>query len=215
MTTTVLLVDDHELIRQGLVLAFERDTGMTVVGQAGTVAHALTAYDTLRPDVVVTDLQLPDGSGLDIVRHARQASQTVGIVTLTMHVGDDQIFAALEAGASAFVGKDTRATDVVTAAQHAVTAPRTFLCSGLGAAMVRRATAQAATPDLSARELEVLHLLSEGLRTSEISGRLYMSDSTTKTHIAHIYQKLDATNRAQAMVTAMRLGLLGGAPQHA
>jgi DNA-binding CsgD family transcriptional regulator len=81
--------------------------------------------------------------------------------------------------------------------------------------MVRRSTAQATTPDLSARELEVLYLLAEGLRTSEISRRLYMSDSTTKTHIAHIYQKLDASNRAQAMVTAMRLGLIDGATRSA
>lgn len=215
MTTTVLLVDDHELIRQGLGRAFERDTEMTVVGQAGTVAQALAAYDALRPDVVVTDLQLPDGTGLDVVRHARAASETVGLVMLTMHAGDDQIFAALEAGASAFVTKDTRTSEVVRAAQHAVTAPRTFLSAGLGAAMVRRATAQSATPELSAREKDVLRLLADGLRTSEISRCLYMSDSTTKTHIAHIYQKLDASNRAQAMVTAMRLGLIDGAPQRA
>jgi DNA-binding NarL/FixJ family response regulator len=210
MTTTVLLVDDHELIRQGLARAFERDTEMTVVGQAGSVAQAVATYDALRPDVVVTDLQLPDGTGLDIVRHARQASETVGLVMLTMHAGDDQMFAALEAGASAFVGKDTKTSEVVRAAQHAVTAPRTFLSSGLGAAMVRRATAQATRPELSAREQEVLHLMADGMRTGEISRRLYMSDSTTKTHIAHIYQKLDASNRAQAMVTAMRMGFLDG-----
>jgi len=210
MTTTVLLVDDHELIRQGLARAFERDTEMSVVGQAASVAQARAAYDALQPDVVVTDLQLPDGSGLEVVRHARQASDTVGLVMLTMHAGDDQIFAALEAGASAFVTKESRTSEVVSAAQHAATAPRTFLCSGLGAAMVRRATGQATTPELSAREQEVLELLADGMRTSEISRRLYMSDSTTKTHIAHIYQKLDASNRAQAMVTAMRLGLLDG-----
>lgn len=215
MTTTVLLVDDHELIRQGLARAFERDTEMTVVGQADTVARAKAAYDALQPDVVVTDLQLPDGSGFDVVCYAREASPTVGLVVLTMHSGDDQIFAALEAGASAFVTKDSRTSEVVRAAQHAAAAPRTFLSSGLGAAMVRRATAKATTPELSAREREVLHLLADGLRTSEISRCLYMSDSTTKTHIAHIYQKLDASNRAQAMVTAMRLGLIDGASRSA
>lgn len=207
MSTKVLLVDDHELIRQGLARAFERDNEMQVAGQAGSVAQGLAEYALVRPDVVVTDLQLPDGSGLDIVRKVRENSDSVGIVMLTMHAGDDQIFAAMEAGASAFVGKDSKAVEVVGAAKHAAVSPRTFLCSGLAAAVVRRATAPA-TRRLSAREQEVLHLLAEGLGTGEISRKLYMSESTTKTHISHIYDKLDAGNRAQALVTAMREGLL-------
>jgi DNA-binding NarL/FixJ family response regulator len=207
MGTTVLLVDDHELIRQGLARAFERDADMTVVGQAGSVADGVAAWHELSPDVVVTDLQLPDGHGLDVVRAIRAGSDTTGVVVLTMHAGDDQIFAAMEAGASAFVGKDTRATEVVSAAKHAAVAPRTFLCAGLSAAMMRRAT-NPSPPRLSAREEEVLSLLADGLGTSEIAGRLYLSESTAKTHITHIYQKLGAANRAQALVTAMRLGLL-------
>ncbi|WP_211754503.1 response regulator transcription factor [Nocardioides gansuensis] len=207
MSTTVLLVDDHELIRQGLARAFERDEEMTVIGQAGTVAQGLAAFSTLSPDVVVTDLQMPDGTGLDIVRAARRQSETVGLVVLTMHAGDDQIFAALEAGASAFVGKNSKASEVVGAARHAAVSPRTFLCSGLSGAMMRRA-AGPKTPQLSTREQEVFGLLAEGLRTSEIAKRLYLSESTAKTHIAHIYQKLGAANRAQALVAAMRLGLL-------
>jgi DNA-binding NarL/FixJ family response regulator len=207
MATTVLLVDDHELIRQGLARAFEREEDMTVVAQAGDVAEALTQYDQYAPDVVVTDLQLPDGNGLDIVRALRERSDEVGLVVLTMHAGDDQIFAAMEAGASAFVGKDSRATEVVSAAKHAVVAPRTFLCAGLSEAMMRRALSPA-TPRLSAREEEVLGLLAEGLGTGEIAGRLYLSESTAKTHITHIYQKLGAANRAQALVAAMRLGML-------
>lgn len=207
MGTTVLLVDDHELIRQGLARAFERDQDMTVVGQAGTVSEGLRAWQDLAPDVVVTDLQMPDGTGLDVVRAIREHSDSTGVVVLTMHAGDDQIFAAMEAGASAFVGKDTRATEVVSAAKHAAVAPRTFLCAGLSQAVMRRATTPA-PPRLSGREAEVLGLLADGLGTAEIAARLYMSESTAKTHIAHIYQKLGAANRAQALVTAMRLGLL-------
>ncbi|HXH77981.1 response regulator transcription factor [Nocardioides sp.] len=213
MTTTVLLVDDHELIRQGLARAFERDDQMTVVGQVGGVAEALTAYASLQPDVVVTDLQLLDGHGLDVVRAIRAESESVGLVVLTMHAGDDQIFAAMEAGASGFVGKDSKAAEVVSAAKHAAVAPRTFLCTGLAAAMMRRASTPS-TPSLSAREVEVLALLADGLGTGEIAGRLFMSESTAKTHITHIYQKLGAANRAQALVTAMRMGLLSHlAPQ--
>jgi DNA-binding NarL/FixJ family response regulator len=207
MTTRVLLIDDHELIRQGLARAFERDEQMTVVGQAGSVRAGVLAFHELEPDVVVTDLELPDGHGLDVVRQVRGSSETVGLVVLTMHAGDDQIFGAMEAGASAFVGKDSKATDVVSAARHAAVAPRTFLCAGLSAAMVRRATTPA-PPKLSGREQEVLVLLADGLGTGEIAAQLFMSESTAKTHITHIYQKLGAVNRAQALVAAMRLGLL-------
>ena len=207
MSTTVLLVDDHELIRQGLARAFERDADMTVVGQAGNVAEGIAAWQTLQPDVVVTDLQLPDGHGLEVVRAIRATSDTTGVVVLTMHAGDDQIFAAMEAGASGFVATDTRATEVVSAAKHAAVAPRSFLCAGLSQAVMRRATSPA-PPKLSGREAEVLALLADGLGTGEIASSLYMSESTAKTHITHIYQKLGAANRAQALVTAMRLGLL-------
>ncbi len=207
MATTVLLIDDHELIRQGLARAFERDADMRVVGQAGSVDEGISAWRELQPDVVVTDLQMPGGSGLDVVRAIRATSDATGVVVLTMHAGDDRIFAAMEAGASAFVGKDTRATEVVSAAKHAAVAPRTFLCAGLSQAVMRRATSPA-PPKLSGREAEVLALLADGLGTGEIAGSLYMSESTAKTHITHIYQKLGAANRAQALVTAMRLGLL-------
>jgi DNA-binding NarL/FixJ family response regulator len=207
MTTRVLLIDDHELIRQGLARAFERDEDMTVVGQAGSVADGVAAFDELAPDVIVTDLELPDGHGLAIVRKVRESNDTVGLVVLTMHAGDDQIFAAMEAGASAFVGKDSKAAEVIGAARHSSLSPRTFLCSGLSAAMMRRASTPA-PPRMSAREQEVLDLLAEGLGTGEISSKLYMSESTAKTHITHIYQKLGAANRAQALVAAMRLGLL-------
>jgi DNA-binding NarL/FixJ family response regulator len=209
MSTRVLLVDDHELIRQGLARAFARDEDMRVVGQAGSVAEALTAFGELQPDVVVTDLQLADGTGLDVIRAIRRQSGTTGLVMLTMHTGDDQLFAAMQAGASAFVGKDSPATEVVRATAHAAVSPRTFACTGLVAAMARRTGPR--TPGLSEREQEVLALLADGLGTSALAGRLYMSESTAKTHIAHIYQKLGAANRAQALVTAMRLGLLGGA----
>jgi DNA-binding NarL/FixJ family response regulator len=202
----VVLVDDHELIRQGLAKAFERDEAMEIVAQAGSVVQALAAYDAHKPDVLVTDLQLPDGTGLDIIRAIRQRDETIGLVVVTMHSGDDQIFSAMEAGASGFVGKDAPSRDVVSAARHAATSPRSFLCAGLAAAMMRRASND--TPKLSARESEVLLLLAEGHGTAAIAGQLFMSESTAKTHIARIYQKLGAANRAQALVTAMRMGLL-------
>jgi len=207
MTIRVLLVDDHELIRSGLAGVFELQEDMTVCGQAGTVSDALAAVAELRPDVVVADLQLQDGTGLDIVRGVRKTSQKMGVIILTMHSGDDQIFAAMEAGASGFVGKDAPSSEVVKAARHAAVSPRSFVCAGLVGAMMRRASGAESTR-LSDREHEVLLLLADGLGAAEIGRKLFLSESTAKSHIARIYQKLGAANRAQALVTAMRIGLL-------
>lgn len=204
--TTILMVDDHELIRSGLAGAFQASGEFEVVGQAGSVAEALAAARKTQPDVVVTDVRLPDGSGLDIIRALRLERPEVGLVVLTMYAGDEQLFAAMDAGASAFVGKDAPSMEVINAAQHAAVSPRTFTCVGLGEAMMRKMTS--ATPRLSEREREVLDLLGKGLGVSAIAAKLYVSESTTKSHITKIYDKLGAANRAQALVSAMRLGLL-------
>jgi DNA-binding NarL/FixJ family response regulator len=202
----VLIVDDHDLVRQGLVGAFGREADTDVVGSASTVAEALQLYDAHSPDVIVTDLQLEDGTGLDIIRRVRRNNDQIGLVVVTMHSGDDQIFAAMEAGASAFVGKDAPSTEVVKAAKHAAVSPRSFMCTGLAGAMMRRMSAESTR--LSSREHDVLLLLADGANAAGIGQQLFMSESTVKSHIAKIYQKLGANNRAQALVTAMRIGLL-------
>ena len=204
----VLLVDDHDLIRQGLARAFERQSDFTVAGEAGTVAEALAMVGSVNPDVVVTDVRLPDGTGLDIVRGLRKKYPDIGLVVLTMYAGDEQLFAALEAGASAFVAKDAPADDVVAAARHAVVAPRSFTSANLAEAMRRRM--EPTGPRLSPREQEVLDLLAEGLGVAAIARKMYVSESTAKTHISKIYEKLGAANRAQAIMAAIRAGLISG-----
>ena len=206
MSTTVVLVDDHELIRQGLRRAFERTDDFTVLGEAGTVAGALELIRSTPPDVVIFDVRLPDGSGLDAAKKVREGNPTMGIVVLTMYAGDDQLFGALEAGASAFVPKDAPADDVISAARHAAVSPRAFTANDLAGAMQRRLSPSG--PQLSPREREVLTLLADGLGVAAISKQLYISESTTKTHISKVYEKLGAANRAQALMTAMRLGLI-------
>ncbi len=161
-----------------------------MVGTAASVTEALARFAELRPDVVVTDLQLQDGTGLDIVRALRRDHPEVGLVVLTMHSGDDQIFAAMEAGASGFVGKDAPSDEVVKAARHAKVSPRSFVCAGLVGAMMRRGAAESTR--LTDREHEVLMLLADGLGAAAIGDKLYMSESTAKSHIAKIYQKLGA-----------------------
>ena len=207
--TTVLLIDDHELIRQGLAGAFAQADGFEVAGQAGSVEEGIALAHEVSPDVVVTDVRLPDGSGLDVVRALRKESREVGLVVLTMYAGDEQLFAAMDAGASAFVGKDAPTSTVISAARQASVAPLTFTCTGLAEAMVRRISSGA--PRLSDRERQVLDLLAEGLGVTAIAGRLYLSESTAKSHIGRIYDKLGAANRAQALVTAMRTGLIASA----
>ncbi len=155
---------------------------------------------------MIFDVRLPDGSGLDAAREARDSYPDLGIVVLTMYAGDDQLFGALDAGASAFVPKDAPAEDVVIAARHAASSPRSFTAPDLAEAMRRRMTPTG--PQLSPREKEVLDLLAEGLSVSQISRRLFISDSTTKTHISKLYEKLGAGNRAQAIMAALRLGLI-------
>jgi DNA-binding NarL/FixJ family response regulator len=206
VTISIVLVDDHELIRQGLRRAFERTGDFTVVGEAGSVAEALRIVAEHTPNVVIFDVRLPDGSGLDAARKVREGNPTMGIVVLTMYAGDDQLFGALEAGASAFVPKDAPADDVIAAARHAAVSPRAFTANDLAGAMQRRLSPTG--PQLSPREREVLGLLAEGLGVAAISKQLFISESTTKTHISKVYEKLGAGNRAQALMTAMRLGLI-------
>ena len=212
MATTVLLVDDHELIRHGLRRAFERDPGFKVVGEAGSVAEALAAIRAEQPEVVIMDVRLPDGNGLDTVKKLRAAGETMGIVILTMYTGDEQLFGALEAGASSFVNKDAPAEEVLAAARHAAASPQSFSAADLADAMRRKMAP--AGPQLSPREREVLKLLADGLAVSGIAKALFISESTTKTHISKLYEKLGAGNRATALMTAMRLGLITADKSH-
>jgi DNA-binding NarL/FixJ family response regulator len=203
--TTVLLVDDHELIRQGLRQNFERDPGFEVVGEAGSAAEAERLVDELRPQVVIMDVRLPDASGLDATRALRARHPELGIVVLTMYAGDEQVIGALDAGASAFIPKSAPAQEVMAAARHAAVAPGTFSAADL-AGVLRRASSSRV--QLTAREREVLALLAQGMPVAAIAKQLFISQSTTKSHIARLYEKLEAGNRAHAMVNAMRLGLL-------
>ncbi len=204
--TRVLLIDDHDLIRQGLARAFEGQDDFSVCGQAASVGEGLRQYASLRPDVVITDVRLPDGLGFDLVREIRKQDNETGVVVLTMYAGDEQLFAALEAGASAFVAKDAPADEVVAAARHALVSPRSFTAADLAGAMRRKMTP--AGPQLTAREAEVLSLLARGFSVSAIARSIFVSDSTAKTHISKIYEKLGASNRADAIMKAVRSGLL-------
>lgn len=203
---TVLLVDDHDLIRQGLRRAFERESDFTVVAEASGVAECLELATEHKPEVAVIDINLKDGSGLDAVVQLRKEYPEMGIVVLTMYDDDQHLFKAMEAGASAFVPKSVSTDQVLAAARHAASAPHAFSAADLAEAMRRRMTPTG--PRLSAREAELLELLSEGLSVSAVARRMYISESTVKTHMSKLYEKLGASNRAQALMSAIRLGLI-------
>jgi DNA-binding NarL/FixJ family response regulator len=205
----VLLVDDHQLIRGGLRRAFDWEEDFEVAGEAGSIAEAVRALNRLKPDVLVTDVRLPDGDGIKLTKQVRASNPNIGIVVLTMYAGDDQVFAALEAGASGFVGKDAPSDEVVAAARHAAANPQAFTARDLSGAMQRRMAAPVG-PKLSPREREVLDLLVDGLGIAQVARRLYIAEATAKTHVGRIYEKLGAANRAQAVMAAVRLGLVKG-----
>ena len=206
MTVSIMLVDDHALIRNGLRRAFESSEEFEVVAEAGSCAEALAMDRAHRADVVVVDVNLGDGSGLDVVRAVRAERPTAGLVVLTMYDGDEHLLGALQAGASAFVLKSAPSEDVVAAARQAASAPTSFTAADLASVMRRRMHAESV--QLTPRELEILQLLAQGCSIADVSRQLYISPSTAKTHMSKLYDKLGAGNRTQAVMAAVRLGLV-------
>ena len=206
-TVRLLIVDGHPVIRSGLARVADGQPDLEVVGEAGTVADALHMADALTPDVVSVGITLLDGSGLELARELRDRYADLGIVILTSKGEDDVLFRALETGASAFVSKQAALAEVLAAIRHAAVAASSFSAVGLAQALRRRQ----AIPErlvLSPREREVLGLLQEGRSVPSIAATLYISRSTAKTYVARLYEKLGATNRATALMAAVRLGMV-------
>lgn len=202
---TVLLVDDHPLVRDGIAHLLT-DGGLNVVGQASSLAEGMRLADSVRADVMVVDVSLGDGSGLDLVSAVRAKRPTMGIVVFTMHNDDETLLAALDAGASSLVLKTSSSEEVLAMVRRAAAAPDSFTAVGLADALRRRSTQ--VKPNLTAREMEVLERLAVGDSVAGMAKRLYMSESTVKTHIAKLYSKLGAHNRASAVMAAIKLGFV-------
>lgn len=202
----VVLVDDHDLVREGLRRAVGRSRDAEVVGEAASVREALAVVSHTTPQVVVIDIRLPDGSGIDLCRRLREERADLGLVIVTMYGDSERLLGAREAGASGFVSKDAPASEVIDAIRRAAADPSTFYATGLSDALSWQTKHE--RTGLTARELQVLRALAEGHSVAEISRRLEIGESTTKTHIASIYTKLGASNRAQVIMQAIRLGLV-------
>lgn len=212
MAISVALVDDHAVVREAVAGMLAAQGDITVVGQAGSLSDGQSLIDRLLTSpsegrlVAVVDVTMPDGSGLSLVRTARERSKDIGLVVLTMLNDDSTLLEALDAGASALVRKSAPSEQVISAVRRAADMPGEFSASGLAEAMRRQSETPQTT--LTNRETEVLKLLVEGASVAQVGRQLFMSPSTVKTHIGKIYDKLGAHNRASAVIAAVRLGLV-------
>lgn len=201
-----MIVEAHELMRMGLRRAFEQTDDLRVVAEAGCMDEAFAMERAFQPDLVVVDMLLGDGRGLHFLRNVRQLRPEVGVIATTFTEDDEHLLSALEAGASAYVAKVAPAHELVAAVRSAGSAPGSFTASGLAGAMRRRG--EVPSVQLTRREDAILQLLAQGLSVAQVSAQLYISPSTAKTHMAKLYDKLGAANRTQAVMSAMRSGLL-------
>jgi DNA-binding NarL/FixJ family response regulator len=203
----VAVIDGHTLTRYGLVNLVSSAEDIVMVGECGSAAEAAALVAASRPDVVVLDVALPDGDGLRVARELRDRYPDLGIVLLTSNTEDDVLFRALETGVSAFVCKTAPNAELLAAIRHASVAAASFTATGLALALGRRAARNSGLV-LSPREREVLYLLVDGLSVPAIARSMFVSPSTAKTYVARLYEKLGACNRAQAIMSALRLGLI-------
>lgn len=214
MIVRVAIVDGHTLTRYGLRHLLDQESDVELIAESPSAARAVQMIEEFRPDVVTIDSSLPDGDGMRLASDLRDLYGDLGIVILTSRTEDHVLFRALETGASAFVAKTAPVEEVLGAIRHAAVAASSFTASGLAVALARRRTAQGEFL-LSARETEVLRLLRDGLSFPAIAQAMFISHSTAKTYAARLYEKLGATNRTQALITALQRGLIDYEPDGA
>jgi len=197
-----LIVDDHAMVREGLRRALAARQNFQIY-EASSINEARAQIARVNPSLVILDINLPDGSGLEISSWVRSLSATVAIVILTLNEKDEFVIAAMKAGASAFVNKSAPLADFLASVDHALQSPGTFSARELAGALHRKID----TFNLSPRELQILATLHLGQPLKELATCLFISESTLKTHLNTIYRKLDVRNRTQAVKKAQQSGL--------
>jgi len=206
----VFVVDDHELVRRGLIDLIDAEGDLTVVGQAGTVASALEEISKESPDVAVLDVRLPDGNGIELCREIRSLYPQVHVLMLTSFSDDEALLGAVLGGASGFVIKDIKNLDLLDAIRRVAdgellidTSTRTKLRSRL-----REASNPAGgIDDLTDQERRVLEFIGEGLTNRQIANSMFLAEKTVKNYVSSLLSKLGLERRTQAAALAVRLGL--------
>lgn len=208
---TVLLVDDHPMVRQGVSGFLATQPGISVIAEAASASQAVTAAAEHAPDVALVDLVLPGTSGVDLIRQLTGVSPRTRVVVLTSYDDDKYLFPALRAGALSYLLKDVGPGDLAAAVRKAAAGDAVLHPQVAARAMAELHGRQAGDPrpfrELSPRELEVLHLIADGCSNAEIAGRLFISEKTVKSHVSSILAKLHLTDRTQAAVYAWRTGV--------
>lgn len=200
----VLCVDDHRIVREGIVLMIARQPDMEVVGAAASGEEAVALFEELRPDITLMDLQLGAMSGADATRAIRRVEPHARVIVLTMFHGDEDVFRALEAGATSYLLKDTAFEDLVRVVRQVDAGKQPAMSPDVRAQLAQRAARPALTP----REREVLELVRQGLRNREIAATCGISEETVQTHVKSILSKLDVQDRTAAIDVALRRGII-------
>ena len=206
----LMLADDHRMLREGLRRSMS-ERGFDIVGEARDGAEAVELAAALRPDVILMDVTMPEMDGVEATRQIKARHPEIRIVMLTMHADQDVLADAIRAGANGYLVKDC-STDEIASAIETVAGGETALSPRLAASMlaeVRRGDL-GSDPEriVTKREEEVLQLIADGCSTPEVAEQLYISQKTVKNHLASIYQKLDARDRTQAVLSAVRMGIV-------
>ena len=202
----VLIVDDHPVVRDGVRGMFTGEAGFEVVGEASNGMDAVKRAETLRPDVVLMDLRMPEMDGVSAIRLMSEKGLTAKVLVLTTYDTDSDVLPAIEAGATGYLLKDAPRHELLRAVEAAARGE-----SVLSPAVATRLLEQVRQPSketVSLRELEVLQLIAAGSTNREVAQRLFISEATVKTHLLHIYGKLGVNDRAAAVGAAFERGLL-------
>lgn len=203
---TLLLVEDHALVREGTREILERDPSLSVLGEAEDGATAIALAEELRPDIVLVDLDLPILNGIEVIRRIRARPDGPLALVLSAYDDEDYVMAALSAGATGYLLKTAHAEEL-TAAIHAAARGETVLQGSVGRALVTRMRSAVGQHDvLSDRELEVLRLAAQGARTKQIAARLEVSSRTVEGHLTSIFNKLGVSSRTEAIMYAAARG---------
>ncbi|MEU5256546.1 response regulator transcription factor [Streptomyces longwoodensis] len=207
---SLLIVDDHPVVRDGLRGMFAAAPGFTVLGEAADGVQAVERAAALDPDVVLMDLRMPGGGGVDAIRELTRRGARARVLVLTTYDTDSDTLPAIEAGATGYLLKDAPREELFTAVRAAAEG-RTVLSPAVASRLVSavRAPRSPGNEPLSAREREVLALVAKGTSNKEIARELFISEATVKTHLTHLYAKLGVNDRAAAVAVAYDRGILG------
>jgi DNA-binding NarL/FixJ family response regulator len=203
----ILLADDHPVVREGLRAMLDAEAGLAVVGEASSGPQAEALAASLRPDIVLMDLRMPDGGGVESIARMTAAGLPCRVIVLTTYETDGDILRAVEAGAAGYLLKDLARGELADAVRAAARG-ETVLAPTVAARLVDRLRVRPERPHLSDRETAVLRLVAEGCTNAEIGRRLFIGESTVKTHLLRSFTKLGVTDRTAAVTSAMRHDLL-------